>query len=98
LGDVIRACNEAGKPITVCGEMAGQPRTFVLLLGMGLRSFSMSAAFIPTIKDLAAHFTIAQAEELARHAMDLKTTGLVKRYLDGQIRRMAPNVAALDIA
>jgi phosphotransferase system enzyme I (PtsI) len=98
LADVIRACSEAAKPITVCGEMAGQPRTFVLLLGMGLRSFSMSAAFIPTIKDLAAHFTIAQAEELAGHAMHLKTSGLIKRYLDGQIRRMAPNVAALDIA
>jgi phosphotransferase system enzyme I (PtsI) len=95
---VIHACNEARKPITVCGEMAGQPRTFVLLLGMGLRSFSMSPAFIPTIKDLAAHFTVSQAEELARRAMDLKTTGQIKRFLDDQIRRMAPNVAALDIA
>jgi phosphoenolpyruvate-protein phosphotransferase (PTS system enzyme I) len=98
MADVIRACNEAGKPITVCGEMAGQPRAFLLLLGMGLRSFSMSSAFIPTIKDLAAHFTTAQAEELARRAMDLKTTGQIKRFLDDQIRRMAPNVAALDIA
>jgi phosphotransferase system enzyme I (PtsI) len=98
LADAIRACNEAQKPITVCGEMAGQPRTFVLLLGMGLRSFSMSPAFIPTIKDLAAHLTIPQAEELAQRAMELRTIAHVKRYVDEQIRRLAPNVAALDIA
>jgi phosphoenolpyruvate-protein phosphotransferase (PTS system enzyme I) len=39
LADVIRACNEAGTPITVCGEMAGQPRSFVLLLGHGPAEF-----------------------------------------------------------
>ena len=54
---VIAACNEAGKPVTLCGEMAGQPRAFVLLFGMGLRSFSMSPAFIPIIKELTSHLT-----------------------------------------
>ncbi len=98
LADVIRACNEAQKPITVCGEMAGQPRSFVMLLGMGLRSFSMSSAFIPTIKDVAAHITIAQAEQLAQQAMELKTMTQVKRYVDAQLRRWAPNLAVLDIA
>jgi phosphotransferase system enzyme I (PtsI) len=98
LADVVRACNEAQKPITVCGEMAGQPRTFVMLLGMGLRNFSMSPAFIPTIKDLAAHVTAAQAEHLVQHALELKTLAKVKRYVDDQLRRLAPNLAVLDIA
>ncbi|MBW3595904.1 MAG: phosphoenolpyruvate--protein phosphotransferase [Planctomycetes bacterium] len=98
LSEVIRACNEAKKPITVCGEMAGQPRSVVLLLGMGLRSFSMSSAFIPTIKDVAAHVSIAQAEQLAHRAMEFKTIAQVKRYLDTQLRRLAPNLAVLDIA
>ena len=43
--------------MTLCGEMAGQPRSFLLLFGMGLRRFSMSPAFVPTIKELAAHLT-----------------------------------------
>ena len=42
LANVISACNSANKPVTVCGEMAGQPRAFVLLFGMGLRSFSIN--------------------------------------------------------
>jgi phosphotransferase system enzyme I (PtsI) len=98
LSDVIRACNEANRPITVCGEMAGQPRAFVLLLGMGLRNFSMSAAFIPTIKDLTGHISIAQAEALARRAMEFSTIVQVKRYVDEQLSRLAPNLTVLDTA
>src|SRR5215510_6711411 len=53
LANAIQACNVAGTPVTLCGEMAGSPRAFVLLFGMGLRSFSMSPAFVPIIKELA---------------------------------------------
>ncbi len=59
---VIRACNNAEVPVTLCGEMAGSTRAFVLLLGMGLRSFSMSPAFLPSIKELAHHVNVPQAE------------------------------------
>ena len=47
LDNVIRVCRDQNMPVTLCGEMAGQPRAFVLLFAMGLRSFSMSPAFIP---------------------------------------------------
>jgi phosphotransferase system enzyme I (PtsI) len=96
LSQVIRSCNEAGKPITLCGEMAGQPRAFVLLLGMGLRSFSMSPAFVPSIKELASHLTIPAAEQILRRAMTYKTTVEVKRYLSKQLKQIAPNLAILD--
>ncbi len=45
--------------------MAGQPRSVLVLFGMGLRKFSMSPAFIPTIKALLASVTTAQAERYA---------------------------------
>ena len=51
---VLDACGRTGTPVTLCGEMAGQPRSALLLFGMGLRRFSMSPAFVPTIKDLLA--------------------------------------------
>ncbi len=60
LNSTIKACNRAGKPITLCGEMAGRPRAVVLLFGMGLRSFSMSPAFIPTIKELITHLDVRE--------------------------------------
>lgn len=46
----IRAANKAGKPISVCGEMAGDPRLTRLLLGFGLRQFSMHPAHVLAVK------------------------------------------------
>ena len=46
----IRAANKAGTPISVCGEMAGDPRLTRLLLGFGLRQFSMHPAHVLAVK------------------------------------------------
>jgi len=97
LGNVIRACHAAGKPVTLCGEMAGQPRAFVLLLGMGLTSFSTSPAFIPTLKELASHLTRRDAESILKRALTLKTVANIKRYMRDQMERIAPNIKLLDM-
>ncbi|MEM9941408.1 MAG: phosphoenolpyruvate--protein phosphotransferase [Planctomycetota bacterium] len=95
LKQVIDACNEANVPVTVCGEMAGKPRAFVLLLGMGLRRFSMSPAFVPTIKRLASQITIAEAEQIVKSVMRFKTTGQVKKYMTRVIEQIAPDLKIL---
>lgn len=96
LTNVIRTCRAQSKPITLCGEMAGQPRPFVLLLGMGLRSFSMSPAFIPSVKELASHITIAQARGILQHALEMKTTAHVKRFMSDQLGKIYPDFAIFD--
>jgi phosphoenolpyruvate-protein phosphotransferase (PTS system enzyme I) len=95
LDSVVKACNRAGKPVTLCGEMAGQPQAFVILLGMGLRRFSMSPAFIPTVKELAAHVTIAMAKQLLIKAMHQKTTRQVRSLLNAELRIIAPNLTPI---
>ena len=96
LKQVIHACNEVGTPVTLCGEMAGQPKAFVLLLGMGLRRFSMSPAFVPSIKQLASQITIQDAEQILASVMKLKTTAQVKKFMARQLEQIAPNLALLD--
>jgi len=98
LQQVITSCDEAGTPVSLCGEMAGQPRSFVLLLGMGLRRFSMSPAFIPSIKELASHVSVADAEDLLQQALRKKTTAEVQRLMENAIRELAPDLAILDTA
>lgn len=95
---VIEACNAADKPVTLCGEMAGSPRGFVLLYAMGLRSFSMSPAFIPTIKELALHLTRDRAQQILDRTLRLKTTSQINRFLAQQMHELAPNLDLLDIA
>ena len=92
LSSVVAACHQARCPATLCGEMAGQPQAFVLLLGMGLTRFSMSPALIPTIKELASHLTIPMAQSLLKDAMKLKTTQKVKSLLNAELLRIAPNL------
>ncbi len=96
LNKVIKACNNANIPVTVCGEMAGTPKAFVLLLGMGLRRFSMSPAFIPSIKQLASQITVSEAEQIVKSVMNLKTTSQVKKFMARQLEQIAPNLALLD--
>ncbi len=96
LASVIRACRRAKKPLTLCGEMAGQPRAFILLYAMGLRSFSMSPAFIPTIKNLASHLKNDDAKRILSKAMSLRTTANIKRYLAEELARISPDLAILD--
>jgi len=98
LHNVIQACNRAGKRVTLCGEMAGRPRAFVLLLGMGLRNFSMSPSFIPSIKELACNLDISTAEEIFARVLTFKTTAHVKRYMREKIAEIAPGMAMLDTA
>lgn len=93
---VIDACNAAGKPVTLCGEMAGRPRAFLMLLGMGMRQFSMSPALIPTIKELVRLTPVAEAEKLLAHVLGMKTTGQIRAYLTRQLHRLCPSLEILD--
>src|SRR5262245_48983159 len=63
LRQVITACVEKNKPVTLCGEMAGRPRCVLPLIGLGLRQFSMSPAFVPTVKALVRSLTLPVAKQ-----------------------------------
>jgi phosphotransferase system enzyme I (PtsI) len=95
---VIQHCRRARKPVTLCGEMAGQPRAFPLLLGMGLRQFSMSPSFVPSIKELASHVTVEYARTLVKSVLQLRTTEEVKEFMADQLVKIAPDLRMLDTA
>jgi phosphotransferase system enzyme I (PtsI) len=93
---VFDACRRTGTPVTVCGEMAGQPRSVLALFGMGLRRFSMSPAFVPTIKALLSRVTTAQAERFAHHVLQLKTSEEIRKYLSERLHEVASDLEGFD--
>ncbi|HMP77979.1 MAG TPA: phosphoenolpyruvate--protein phosphotransferase [Pirellulaceae bacterium] len=97
LYQVIKSCNAANVPVTLCGEMAGQPKAFVLLLGMGLRRMSMSPALIPTMKQLASQVTVTEAQQILESVLRLKETNQVIKFMTRQIEQLAPNLTLLDV-
>lgn len=73
IANVIRAGEEWERPVSLCGAMASDPLAAILLLGLGLRDFSMEAAAIPEIKETLRRVTLAEAEAIAADAMRLGT-------------------------
>lgn len=73
LGQIITAFRQAGKDISVCGELAGDPQASAFLAGLGLRKFSMSAACIGAVKRELANVDLTEAEALAAALQKLPT-------------------------
>ena len=96
LNRIIRRCVQHGKPVTLCGEMAGRPLCLLPLLGMGLRSVSMSPAFVPAVKEFVRSVSIDAARQAARRVLRMQTAGEVRTYLLRRLRKIAPHVANLD--
>jgi phosphotransferase system enzyme I (PtsI) len=93
---VVDACNRAGKPVSICGEMAGSPCAFPLLFGMGMRSFSMSPNFVPSIKELLSHLTVADGQGLLERALCENSTERVIRLTDRWLDALAPKLKLLE--
>ncbi len=70
---VIDAAQREKKEVTVCGEMAADPLSAIILLGLGLRKFSMNPIFIPRIKNVLRSVEFATAEKIVQEALVLKT-------------------------
>jgi len=78
---VSRGGRHAGVPVAVCGEMAADPVLLTLLVGLGLREFSMAPAAIPLAKRVLRGLKAADARQAANRAMRAKTTAEVERCL-----------------
>ncbi|MCK4660347.1 MAG: phosphoenolpyruvate--protein phosphotransferase [Phycisphaerae bacterium] len=91
LRDVIRTCAKGGVPCSLCGEMAGQPLYTLLLLGLGLRTFSMAPASIPEVKKLIRLTTLAHAERVTRKSLTFETERQVSNYLRDVTRKLLPD-------
>jgi phosphoenolpyruvate-protein kinase (PTS system EI component) len=76
--------------------MAGRPRCFLPLFGMGLREFSMSPAFVPTVKGLVRAMDGKAAKEIATRVLEMRTVGEIRAYLTERLRETCPDVAVFD--
>jgi phosphotransferase system enzyme I (PtsI) len=84
---VAEAAREAGIEVSVCGEMASEPRLAALLLGLGLKRLSMSPRSIPAIKTLLRELSAADLEVLARDCLGLGTAAEVEGRLAAFLAR-----------
>jgi phosphoenolpyruvate-protein phosphotransferase len=96
LRQVITACADRQKSVTLCGEMAARPACLLALLGMGMRRFSMSPAFIPTAKEFVRSVNLQAAQQAAEQVVRMRHVGEVRDFLTRRVGQLCPKVATLD--
>ncbi|MCC6546789.1 phosphoenolpyruvate--protein phosphotransferase [Candidatus Sumerlaeota bacterium] len=82
---VVTAGNAAGKPVTVCGEMAGDVMHSLLLIGLGIRRLSMSPSLIGPVKRAIRSVEMKALEKIAAGLLCLSTAQEVRTALQAQI-------------
>ena len=80
--EVIDAAQRNKKPVSVCGEAAGDPAMVILLLAMGVDSLSVSAGDLPRVKQVIRGISRSQACELLAQVLDMETPGLIRERLN----------------
>ena len=81
VGEVVRAANQAGKPVAMCGDMAGDPTMCWILLGLGLRDLSMAPRQVPIVKSIIRATQLPEAEALVAAVMKLRTESEVEELV-----------------
>jgi phosphotransferase system enzyme I (PtsI) len=89
--DTIRAGARNNIAVSVCGEMAGEPLYTLLLLGMGLNTFSMNGPDIPEVKKIIRSTTIEHAKQVARRVMSFDSERQVIHFLREETRKIDPD-------
>jgi len=96
---VIEAAHRQGKPVSVCGEMAGDPAGALLLLGMGADTLSMSPSLLAEVKLAIRCFTRARARLLADTALGMDDGFSIHRLMNGALEeiRGCPETAGVQL-
>lgn len=83
----IDRAHEEGVPVSVCGEMAGNPALAVLLLGMGVDSLSMNAANLPRVKAVIRRISAELAHQLLADVLAMDNAAVISAHIDWQLRK-----------
>ena len=78
---VISSANQFCKSVILCGESAADPLMIPLLLGLGIREFSVAARHIPFVKHTIRKWRILEACRLAESALEYTSTHDLKKFL-----------------
>lgn len=89
---VIQTAVKAGKEVTVCGEMAADPLSALILFGFGLRKFSMNPISIPRIKKALRSIELGTVEKAVGEAMGFRSSQEIEEYMIEKILVKHPKV------
>lgn len=81
LKEIVETSGRLGVPLSICGEMAGEPKFTMLLIGLGFREFSMSSAYMYQIKRIIRSVSVRESAELAARLLEMDLTDDIENHL-----------------
>ncbi|MEE1921674.1 phosphoenolpyruvate--protein phosphotransferase [Pseudomonas sp. 148P] len=81
LQHVVTAAHAEGKPVSICGEMAGDPAAAVLLMAMGFDSLSMNATNLPKVKWMLRQISLGKSKEMLAQVMEIDNPQVIHSTL-----------------
>lgn len=88
---IVEVGEAAGIRVAMCGEMAGDPVSIPILLGLGLSELSMNALSIPLVKKLIRSISMEECRELTARAFDMTAAHEIRGMLEGWLRGRFPD-------
>jgi len=85
---IVDGAHAEGKPVTICGEMAGDPAAAVLLMAMGFDGLSMNATNLPKVKWLLRQLSMGKAKELLAQVMSIDSPQVTHSTLQLALRNL----------
>ncbi|MHC4509521.1 MAG: phosphoenolpyruvate--protein phosphotransferase [Planctomycetota bacterium] len=87
---VIQDAHKAQIDLSLCGEMASEPEYIMLLLGLGVRTMSLSPPMIPEIKQIIRSVTLEDCNRVARKVLGMSSERHIASYLRNAAREILP--------
>ena len=89
----VREGNRGEVPVGMCGRMSSQTKFTMLLLGLGLRQFSVTPTNIPEVKKVCRSVTIQQCERLSDKVMNMENARDIENFLNEELKKTVPELA-----
>lgn len=87
---VVDVAAKEEKPVSVCGEIAADPRYTILLIGLGIYELSVATPALPIIKNMIRHLSILEAQEIATEVLSCSTAAEVDSVLNRVYDKLKP--------
>jgi phosphotransferase system enzyme I (PtsI) len=88
----IEAADRKGVPVSLCGQMSSNPSYTMLLLGLGLRQFSVVPAAVPEIKHVLRHVSVEECRKVAARVSSMENARDIGSFLREELKRRVPDV------
>ena len=88
LCQVAQDCHDVGKPVSICGELAGDPGGAILLMAMGYDALSMNAANLPKIKSIIRGVDLEMARQLLAEVLTMDSPHVIRSCVELRLRNL----------